>query len=104
MKIYQRSEGFPDSERFSLTSQLRRAALAIPSNIAEGAGRESDKEFSRFLAIAYGSLMECLTQTEIAKRLCYLTDQQAIELREQAREISKMLSGLRNRLKRKVNV
>ena len=73
-RIYLVSAGFPDSERFGLSSQMRRASVSVASNIAEGAGRGSTAEYLRFLTIARGSLSELDTQLEIAKRLGYLAD------------------------------
>nr|WP_298132556.1 four helix bundle protein [uncultured Pseudoxanthomonas sp.] len=67
--IYRLSDGFPRSERFGLTSQLRRAVVSVPSNIAEGAARRSTAEYLRFLSIARGSLSEASTQLQIARRL-----------------------------------
>jgi four helix bundle protein len=68
-RVYAISSGFPDAERFGLTSQIRRAAVSIPSNIAEGAARTSRQEYRRFLSVARGSLAELDTQLKIARRL-----------------------------------
>lgn len=70
--IYQQSQNFPDSEKFGLTSQIRRASVSISSNISEGAARSSKKEFIRFLYIALGSVAEIETQLEIAYRLKFI--------------------------------
>ena len=72
--IYQLSQNFPDSEKFGLTSQIRRASVSIPSNISEGVARSSKKEFIRFLYIALGSVAEIETQLEIAYRLKFIKD------------------------------
>lgn len=74
-KIYKVTESFPKSEVYGLTSQIRRSAVSISSNIAEGASRKSPKEFSQFLSIAVGSLAELDTQLIIAKNLLYLEEQ-----------------------------
>ena len=73
-QIYKISEDFPKHEIYGLTSQIRRAAVSIPSNIAEGAGRKGDNEFTRFLYIALGSLSEVETQLEISQRLDYINN------------------------------
>ncbi|TNC81772.1 MAG: four helix bundle protein [Oleiphilus sp.] len=81
--IYQTTDRLPESEKFGLTSQMRRAAVSIPSNIAEGASRKSDKEFYRFLCFSRGSLMELETQLLICMRLGYIeTNREQEELIE----------------------
>lgn len=77
--IYRTSKSFPNEEKFGLTSQIRRAAVSIPSNIAEGAARNTKKDFSRFLYIALGSLAEVETQLEIASRLEFMAGYEDIE-------------------------
>jgi four helix bundle protein len=71
--IYSATDTFPRDERYSLTDQIRRAAVSVPSNIAEGAGRQTRKEFVNYLHMAQGSLSELDTQLELARRLGYLT-------------------------------
>jgi len=90
--VYKATEDFPKHEIYGLTSQIRRAAVSIPSNIAEGAGRKGKKEFARFLYIALGSLSEVETQLEIAYRLKYLNEAETITQRIYF--IRKMLSNL----------
>ena len=87
--VYRISKTFPHEERYGLANQMRRAAVSIPSNIAEGAGRGSRKEFSQFLHIALGSLSEVETQIIIAKRLGYLDDSGDIE--EQIQTVRKLI-------------
>jgi len=99
-RIYEVTRGFPSDERFGLTSQLRRAAVSISSNIAEGSGRSSDNDFAHFVQIAYGSLMEVVSQIHIAKRQAMLAEESFQDLYSQADEISRMLSGLRSSLLR----
>jgi len=70
-KVYRATRWFPAEERFGLSQQMRRAAVSVPSNIAEGAGRGTDKDFTRFLLIARGSLQEVETQLHLARRLDY---------------------------------
>ncbi|WP_027138109.1 four helix bundle protein [Gaetbulibacter saemankumensis] len=90
--VYRVTDSFPSSEIYGLTSQLRRAAVSVPSNIAEGAGRKGSKEFVRFLYIALGSLSEIETQIEIAFRLEYMSDLNTIN--ERIYFVRSMLSGL----------
>jgi four helix bundle protein len=97
---YRLVASFPNSERQGLTSQMTRAAVSIPSNIAEGQSRSSRKEFQHHLSIAYGSLAELETQLEIAQRLGYVKDKtQCDALLESCDRIGRMLSGLRCYLK-----
>ncbi|HEY2866379.1 MAG TPA: four helix bundle protein [Pyrinomonadaceae bacterium] len=92
--IYRSTECFPGSEQFGLCSQIRRAVVSIPSNIAEGQGRNSKKEFIYHLSVAYGSLMEAETQIQIAVNLSYVSQAEADKLITQAAEIGRMLNGL----------
>jgi four helix bundle protein len=101
--IYQITEKFPKNEIYGLTSQMRRASVSIPSNIAEGAARASLKEFSQFLNIAGGSLSELDTQVEIAHNLLFLTDDQKQDINIKIESISGKLAGLINHVKRKTN-
>ena len=78
-EVYRVTGSFPNSEAFGLVSQMRRAAVSVPSNIAEGAARSSSKEFSHFLGIARGSLSELETQIAISKELGYLSDSEALD-------------------------
>ena len=97
-KVYSATTGFPADERFGLTSQMRRAAVSISSNIAEGSSRSSDADFARFVEIAYGSLMETVSQAVIARKQKFLPDDQFQEVYNDAEEIGRMLSGLRAKL------
>ena len=90
-KIYGITYKFPDTEKYGLTNQMRRCAVSIPSNIAEGAGRNSKKEFKQFLYISLGSISELETQLIISTELSYLKDK---SLLEELNEIIKMLFGL----------
>jgi four helix bundle protein len=92
--VYTITGKFPSDEKFGLTSQMRRCAVSISSNIAEGAARNTKKEFVNFLHIAQGSLSELDTQLELAKRLGYLNGAQWSELDEKLNEQDKILSGL----------
>lgn len=99
-RVYRVTQSFPENERFGLTSQMRRAAVSIAANIAEGSGRASDLEFARFVDIAYGSLMEVLSHSSIACEQGFLSPDVREELFATAEELARMMSGLRNRLLR----
>jgi len=92
--LYGLSDGFPDSEKFGLSSQLRRAAVSVPSNIAEGHGRSSDRDFRRFLYMALGSLAELDTQLELAYRLSYIDQIQMEAVAKKLSEVRRMTTGL----------
>lgn len=93
MDIYDASESFPPSERYGLANQIQRAAVSIPSNIAEGYGRQSDKELYYFLFISRGSLYEVETQLFIAYGRNYISRQQLQLLQKEINEVGRMLSG-----------
>jgi four helix bundle protein len=96
--VYKRTKRFPREELYGLTSQLRRAVVSVPSNIAEGQGRNSTKEFLHHLSIAYGSLCEVETQCLIAHRLGYLESRDLDRLTTRSSEIGRIINGLCNRL------
>ena len=98
--VYAKSASFPQNEQFGLTSQIRRSAVSIPSNIAEGYGRNSTGDYTRFLQIALGSLFEIQTQIEIAFNLNYISENDFQALFDLSREIERMLSSLINKLKK----
>jgi four helix bundle protein len=98
-KLYKNTRLFPQEELFGLTSQMRRCAVSIPSNIAEGFGRKSTNEFKRFLQISMGSLFELQTQLEISKNLEFLSESEYNELYKDSREIEVMLSSFINSIK-----
>jgi four helix bundle protein len=100
--VYKTSTGFPSDERFGLTSQLRRCVVSIPSNIAEGFGRDTTNDYLRFLSIANGSLYEAQTQIEISRSLEFIEESRFGTLLEQAREIERMLTSMIRKLKSKV--
>lgn len=103
VECYKVAERFPKTELYGLTSQLRRAAVSIPANIAEGHGRSHTKEFLNHLSIAYGSLMELETHVQIASRLHYVDDLSLDALMARTAEIARMLNGLIQALNRKLN-
>jgi len=97
--IYRITQKLPPSEQFGLISQLRRAAVSIPSKIAEGYGRQSTGNYRQFLSISRGSLLELETQIELCVRLEYLTKVEAATIVSDITEISKMLTSLISKLK-----
>ena len=93
-EVYRLCVNFPKFEIYGLTSQLQRSSVSVPSNIAEGQGRNSRNEFRHFLGIALGSLAEMETQVLLAQRFNYITDQEAGKVLNLADETGKMLRGL----------
>jgi four helix bundle protein len=100
VQVYILTQSFPRDEIYGLTNQVRRAAVSIPSNIAEGHTREHTKEYLYHVSVAQGSLAELETQIEIAARLQYLTSEQLGSILEQATSLGKQLYALRNALLR----
>jgi len=98
LNIYRGTQSFPKHELYGLAQQMRRAAVSLPSNIAEGKGHSSDKDFRRFLFHARGSLMELETQIMLAGTLQYLSEEQSRNLRESATQVGRSLAGLLNSL------
>lgn len=96
MQVYNETADFPVEERFGLTSQIRRSAVSIASNIAEGAGRATDKDFMNFLSIARGSALELKTQIIIANGIGILSVSNKQNFIDKNDEVTRMLSGLRN--------
>ena len=96
--VYKATRGFPKEELYGLASQVRRAAVSVPSNIAEGQGRKSTAEFLHHLSIAYGSLMEVETQLLIADNLDYLDEGTVERLLDHAGEVGRLINGLSNSL------
>ena len=99
--VYSVTRTFPAEERFGLTTQLRRSAVSVSSNIAEGTSRASDMDFARFIEIAYGSLLESVSEMEIAKRQGFLSDEVSNKAYKRAQTLARMLSGLRRTLKKR---
>lgn len=101
--VYNIISKFPVSEKFGLSSQLGRAIISVPSNIAEGSDRSSLKERVHFFEIAYGSLMESLTQLILATDLGFVSEHEITDIRLKIIEIAKMISGLRKSLLNRIN-
>jgi four helix bundle protein len=100
LKVYRLTAHFPAEERYGLTSQLRRAALSVPTNIAEGSKRISRQEYARFLNVAEGSLAETEYLLMVSKDLGYLPAKEAGELLVELTEIGRMLNSLRTKVGR----
>jgi four helix bundle protein len=97
--VYQATRNWPKEELYGLTNQIRRAAVSVPANIAEGQGRSSPKAFAHHLTIAYGSLYEVETHLVIAQRLRYIEVAEFQDLMNQAAEIGRLLNGLMRKLR-----
>jgi len=97
--VYSLTRPFPAEERFGLTSQMRRAAISVPSNIAEGSSRMSQADYGRFIEISAGSLFEVVSDSFVAKRQNFLSSDSFTTIYQNAEELSRMLSGLRRSLK-----
>ncbi|MDD5560403.1 four helix bundle protein [Candidatus Methylomirabilis sp.] len=94
MLVYRVTAGFPKTEMFVLTSQIRRAAVSVPSNIVEGCARDSEADYLRFLTIAFGSLRELRYQLHLAKRLGFLPNEESCLIEPKIVETEKVLNGL----------
>ena len=101
-QIYRLTQSFPREEQYGLTSQMRRAAVSVPSNIAEGHARESSKEYLNHLSIVQGSLAELQTQIEIAARLDFVGGEVARQALELSAALSRQIFALRNAITRKI--
>lgn len=101
VEVYKASAKMPPDEKFGLSSQIKRSAISIPSNIAEGAGRKSEKEFYHFLNIAYGSAYELQTQLIISERLDFISHEIIQSLLEKLEEIQKMIYVFKENINKK---
>lgn len=100
--VYDLTEKFPSEEKFGLTIQIRKAVVSVPSNIAEGQGRNSTKEFINHLSIAYGSLMEVETQVMIAEMRKYISKDELDAVLNKSAEVGRLINGLANSLRAKL--
>mgnify|MGYP003582081099 CR=1 FL=1 len=100
VRIYNATSNFPKEEQYGLTSQLRKSAVSVPSNISEGAGRGTNKQFGHFLEISMGSINEAQTQIELASRLKYIGNEEYEFLADEAIQIYKMILGFYNGLRK----
>lgn len=103
-QVYRLTRAFPQDEAFCLTAQLRRAAVSISSNIAEGSGRNSDADFAHFLEIAYGSLMECISQLYLALDERYLSKSELDKILDDAHLLASKIASLSKALGRKPRI
>jgi four helix bundle protein len=99
-RVYRLSQAFPATEQYGITSQVRRSAVSVSANIAEGAGRATDGDFARFLDIAFGSLMETVSHLSLAHRLTFVDDVAYQAVYADCERIGKMLTSFRNRLRK----
>jgi four helix bundle protein len=102
LKIYEITKNFPKEEMYGLTSQIRRAAVSIPSNIVEGKSRNSKKDYLRFLLISRGSLEEVKYQLLLSKDLNYIKEKEYIKLYDLTNEVGKLINGLINSIKNQI--
>ena len=102
--IYKITKEFPEDERYGLTAQARRAAISIPSNIAEGYGRKTTSDYLRFLYIAYGSLCELETQISISGDLNYIRSENLVKINDDISEVERMLKSLIRSLEAKIQI
>jgi len=98
VEIYQLTNTFPNNEKFGLSSQMNRSAVSIPSNIAEGSAKSSNKDFARFLEMSIGSSYELETELTIASKLNYIEHDVFVLLQNKIVEIQKMIIGFKNKL------
>lgn len=103
VEIYKALANLPNDEKYGLSSQIKRAAVSIPSNIAEGAGREREKEFYYFLNIAYGSAYELQTQLIICEKLNFISEEIITPLLNKIDEVQKMIYVFKENIKNKIN-
>jgi four helix bundle protein len=103
-EVYKQTASFPNEERYGLTSQIRRAGVSVPSNIAEGHARSYTGDYIKHLAISLGSLAEMETQLEIAKRLGFLSDETFTRLYEATQPLAKQLNSLRSALENRASL
>lgn len=102
-EVFRLTTSFPYEQNYALIPQIRRAALSVPSNISEGAGRLGSKEFVHFISIAYGSLMETMNQLILAEDMGYVTEEMMVKLRLDVAEIARMLTVLKKKVECSAN-